>query len=139
MALFSKKEKVEFKATEVISVAAGVAYDANNNILQVKNGFKKDYIKPQDIEDIIITCGTKTVSKKNLGSALAGAAVFGAAGLLLAGSHDVEYISNLNITIITTSGRVVIPLVIGKVKAGNWLETAEKIVGKIEEIAETTK
>lgn len=139
MALFSKKEKVEFKATEVISVAAGVEYDANNRLLQVKNGFKKDYIKPQDIEDIIITCGTKTVSKKNLGSALAGAAVFGAAGLLLAGSHDVEYISNLNITIITASGRVVIPLVIGKVKAGNWLETAEKIVGKIEEIAETAK
>ena len=52
MALFSKKEKVEYKATEVISVAAGVAYDANNNILQVKNGFKKDYIKPQDIEDV---------------------------------------------------------------------------------------
>jgi hypothetical protein len=52
--------------------------------------------------------------------------------LLLAGSHDVEYISNLNITIITNSNRVVIPLVIGKVKKGNWLETAEKIVGKIE-------
>ena len=134
MALFSKKEKVEFKATEVISVAAGVEYDANNNLLQVKNGFKKEYIKPQDIEDIIVTCGQKTVSKKNLGSALAGAAIFGAAGLLLAGSHDVEYISNLSITIITTSGRVVIPLVIGKVKKGNWLETAEKIVSRIEGI-----
>jgi hypothetical protein len=57
MALFSKKEKVEFKATEVISVAAGVEYDENRNLIQVKNGFKKDYIKPQDIEDIIITCG----------------------------------------------------------------------------------
>ncbi len=134
MALFSKKEKVEFKATEVISVAAGVEYDANNNLLQVKNGFKKEYIKPQNIEDIIVTCGQKTVSKKNLGSALAGAAIFGAAGLLLAGSHDVEYISNLSITIITTSGRVVIPLVIGKVKKGNWLETAEKIVSRIEGI-----
>ncbi len=134
MALFSKKEKVEFKATEVISVAAGVEYDANNNLLQVKNGFKKEYIKPQDIEDIIVICGQKTVSKKNLGSALAGAAIFGAAGLLLAGSHDVEYISNLSITIITASGRVVIPLVIGKVKKGNWLETAEKIVSRIEGI-----
>lgn len=132
MGIFNKKEKVEFKATEVISVAAGVEYDAIHNLLLVKNGFKKDYINPSDIEDIIITCGTKTVSKKNLGSALAGAAIFGAAGLLLAGSHDVEYISNLNITIITNSNRVVIPLVIGKVKKGNWLEVAEKIVSRIE-------
>ena len=136
MALFSKKEKVEFKATEVIYVGT-VEYDGKRNLLQIKNGFKKDYINPQDIEDIIITCGNKTVSKKNLGSALVGAAIFGAAGLLLAGSHDVEYISNLSITIITNNGRVVIPLVIGKVKRGNWLEVAEKIVSKIEKLAET--
>ena len=131
MALFNKKEKVNFKATEVIYVGT-VEYDANSNLLMIKNGFKKDYINPGEIQDIIVTCGQKTVSKKNLGSALAGAAVFGVAGLLLAGSHDVEYISNLSITIITANGRHIIPLTIGKVKKGNWLEVAEKIVARIE-------
>lgn len=131
MALFSKKEKVEFKATEAIYVGT-VEYDEIHNLLLIKNGFKKDYIKPEEIKDIIVTCGQKTVSKKNLGSALAGAAVFGVGGLLLAGSHEVEYISNLNITIITNDKRVIIPLVIGKVKKGNWLNTAEKIVSRLE-------
>lgn len=134
MALFNKKEKVNFKATEVIYTGT-VEYDANSNLLMIKNGFKKEYINPEEIEDIIVTCGQKTVSKKNLGSALAGAAVFGAAGLLLAGSHEVEYISNLAITVITANGRLFIPLTIGKVKRGNWLEVAEKIVARIEGIA----
>ena len=133
MGLFSKKEKINFNATEIIYLDI-IQYDKNCNLLMVKNGFSKQYIVPQDIEDIIITCGQKTISKKNLGSALAGAAVFGAAGILLAGSYEVEYIGNLNITIITSNKRVIIPLVIGKVKKGNWLETAEKIVSSIENL-----
>ena len=135
MGLFGKKESPEFEVTEVIYVGT-IEYDANRKLIRVKNGFKKDIIATTDINDIIITCGNKTVSKKNLGSAIAGAAVFGAAGILLAGTHEVEYISNLTITIVTAEKRVYLPLVIGKVKKGNWLETAQKIVEKLEAIME---
>ncbi len=135
MGLFTKKENVEFESTEVIYVGT-IDYDCNRNLIRVKNGFKKDIISVTDIDDIIITCGNKTVSKKNLGGAIAGAAVFGVAGLLLAGSHEVEYISNLTITIITKDKRICIPLVIGKTKKGNWMETAQRIVEKIENIME---
>lgn len=135
MGLFTKKENIEFESTEVIYVGT-IDYDCNRNLIRVKNGFKKDIISVTDIDDIIITCGNKTVSKKNLGGAIAGAAVFGVAGLLLAGSHEVEYISNLTITIITKDKRICIPLVIGKTKKGNWMETAQRIVEKIENIME---
>ena len=127
MGLFGKKESPEFEVTEVIYVGT-IEYDANRKLIRVKNGFKKDIIATTDINDIIITCGNKTVSKKNLGSAIAGAAVFGA--------HEVEYISNLTITIVTAEKRVYLPLVIGKVKKGNWLETAQKIVEKLEAVME---
>ena len=135
MGLFGKKEKdtVAFDATDVIYVGT-IDYDANRKLIRVKNGFKKDIVAAADVEDIIITCGNKTVSKKNLGSALAGAAVFGVAGILLAGSHEVEYISNLTITIITKEKRIYLPLVIGKVKKGNWMETAQRIVEKLEAV-----
>ena len=132
--LFNKKEKVEFNATQIVYPGI-VEYDKNQNLLMIKNGLKKDYVNPQDIEDILVNCGNKSVSKKNLGSSLACAAVFGAKGLLLSGYHQVDYISNLTITIITKEKRIVIPLVIGKIKKGNQLEIAEKIVGRIEELA----
>ena len=135
MGLFGKKEKneVAFDATDVIYVGT-IDYDANRKLIRVKNGFKKDIVATSDVEDIIITCGNKTVSKKNLGGAIAGAAVFGVAGILLAGSHEVEYISNLTITIITKDKRIYLPLVIGKTKKGNWMETAERIVAKLEAV-----
>lgn len=133
MGLFSKKESVEFEATDVIFVGT-IDYDANRKLIRVKNGFKKDIISTSDVKDIIITCGNKTVSKKNIGGSIAGVAVFGAAGLLLAGTHEVEYISNLTITIITKDKRIYLPLVVGKTKKGNWLETAQRIVEKLEAV-----
>lgn len=129
--MFFKKDSVEFEATKIIYVGT-IECDENRQLLLVKNGFNKTYIKTSEIQDIIITCGQKSVSKKNIGGALAGAAVFGIAGVLLAGSTHIDYISNLTITIITTEKRVCIPLVIGKVKAGNWLQRAERIVADIE-------
>ena len=50
--LFNKKEKVEFNATQVIYPGT-VEYDENQNLLMIKNGLKKDYVSPQDIEDIL--------------------------------------------------------------------------------------
>lgn len=135
MGLFGKKEKaeVEFEATDVIFVGS-IDYDANRKLIRVKNGFQKNIFATADVEDIIITCGQKTVSKKNLGGAIAGAALFGTAGILLAGTHDVEYISNLTITFVTKEKRIYLPLVIGKTKKGTWLETAEKIVNELNAI-----
>ena len=135
MGLFDKKTKetTPFDATETIYVGT-IDYDATRKLIRVKNGFKKDIVATADVEDIIITCGNKTVSKKNLGGAIAGAAVFGVAGILLAGSHEVEYISNLTITIIAKDKRIYIPLVIGKVKKGNWMETAQRIVERLENV-----
>jgi hypothetical protein len=138
MGLFSKKEVIEFETTDVIYVGT-IDYDANRKLIRVKNGFKKDIVAVADIEDIIVTCGNKTVTKKNLGGAIAGAAVFGVAGLLLAGSHQVEYISNLTITIVTKNKRIYLPLVIGKEKKGRWLEIAQKIVEKLETIVDSEK
>ena len=135
MGLFSKKEKesILFETTDIIYVGH-IDYDSNRKLIRVKNGFKKDIVSTFDVEDIVITCGNKTVSKKNLGGAIAGAAVFGVAGILLAGSHEVEYISNLTITIITNNKKIYLPLVIGKTKKGNWMETAQRIVEKLETI-----
>ena len=135
MGLFGKKpaEAVQFDATEIIYVGT-IEYDANRKLIRIKNGFKKDIISASDVEDIIITCGNKTVSKKNLGGALIGGALFGTAGILLAGSHEVEYISNLTITVVTKDKRIYLPLVIGKTKKGTWLETAQKIVERLENV-----
>lgn len=135
MGLFNKKETMDFESTDIIYVGT-IDYDSKRKLIRIKNGFKKDIISTSEVEDIIITCGQNTVSKKNLGSAVAGAAVFGVAGILLAGTHEVEYISNLTITIITKNKRIYLPLVIGKVKKGNWLETAQKIVAKLEAVIE---
>ena len=133
MGLFSKKESVEFEGTDVIFPGT-IDYDANRKLIRVKNGFKKDIVSTSDVKDIIITCGNKKVSKKNIGGSIAGAAIFGVAGLLLAGTHEVEYISNLTITIITKDKRIYLPLVVGKTKKGNWLETAQRIVEKLEAV-----
>lgn len=138
MGLFSKKEVIEFETTDVIYVGT-IDYDANRQLIRVKNGFKKDIVAVADVEDIIVTCGNKTVSKKNISGAIAGAAVFGVAGLLLAGSHQVEYISNLTITIVTKDKRIYLPLVVGKTQKGRWLETAQKIVEKLETIVDSEK
>lgn len=138
MGLFNKKEKVEFEATDIIYVGT-IDYDANRKLIRIKNGFQKNIVAAADVEDIIVTCGNKTVTKKNVGGAIAGAAVFGVAGLLLAGSHQVEYISNLTITIVTKDKRIYLPLVIGKEKKGRWLEIAQKIVEKLETIVDSEK
>lgn len=131
MGIFNKKQ-ANFDVSEVLFPGT-LFYDEGRKQLLLKSGLKQHYMMVAEIDDILITCGQQKVSKKNLGSALAGAAVFGIGGILLAGSHEVEYISNLTITFVLKDGkRVVLPLTIGKTKAGNWLQTAEKIVGRVE-------
>lgn len=99
-----KKEKnteaVEFTATRNYGV---FQIDESRRLIRVKEGVRGvDKYTPFSIDDIMdveIQCDDTTVNKKNLGAAFAGGALFGVGGLLLAGTHEKQFIKYLGITI----------------------------------------
>lgn len=99
---FKKKEvaAVEFTATKDGGV---FQIDQGRRLVRVKEGIKGvDKYAPfsiDDIMDIEIQCDDTAVNKKNLGAAFAGGALFGVGGLLLAGTHEKQFIQYLGITI----------------------------------------
>ena len=134
MGLFSKKEKVEFEATT--SFGRWLQYDENRNLIKITEGIKK-IIPVEDIQLYQVKCGTKTYNKANLGKAAVGGALFGVAGVVLAGTHEEEYISNLNILIKANDKFYSIPMIIGKMKkssAKGVIEQADKIVEFLDSI-----
>ena len=99
---FKKKEtaQVEFTATKDGGV---FQIDQPRRLVRVKEGVRGvDKYAPfsiDDIMDIEIQCDDTVVNKKNLGAAFAGGALFGVGGLLLAGSHQKQFIQYMGITI----------------------------------------
>lgn len=129
MGLFSKKEKVEFEATKKFGVN-WLQYDENRKLIKIMN--VKSPIPVEDIQLYRIKYGNKTYNKANLGKAAVGGAVLGLAGVILAGTHTEEYISNLTVEIKANDKFYYIPLIIGKMKA----QAAKGILNSAEEMIE---
>lgn len=134
MGLFSKKEKQEFEATKSFMVNE-LQYDENRKLIKVKTS--KDLIPVSAIETYSLTFGNKTYDKANLGKALVGGAAFGLVGVLLAGTHKEEYISNIKVMIKANGKFYYLPLTIGKVKASaaeGILNRAQDMIAFLDEI-----
>lgn len=137
MGLFGKKKNTEeFEATKAFMVDM-LQYDESRNTFRIKNGFNKHYIKADDIQTYWLSYGNKKVTRKNMGSVVAGSLVIGALpAMILAGTHTDEYISNLTLNIKANNKFYALPLIIGKMKgtaAQNILKTAEDMIQFIEE------
>lgn len=139
--MFGRNKKTEVAVDFTVTKNYGsFQVDEGRHLIRVKENFKS--IEKQvpfsldEITDIEIQCDDNTVSKKNLGAAFTGAALFGPAGMLLAGTHDKQYITYLGIVIKTKNlDRPIIklPLVTAKTKkdglvAKTCLDAAEKFV-----------
>ena len=134
MGLFSKKEKVEFEATRKFMVDM-LQYDENRNTIKIKN--VKQPIPVESIQTYSLKFGSKTYNKANLGKAIVGGSVLGLAGIVLAGTHTEEYISNIQVMIKADDKFYYIPLTIGKVKASvakGILERAQEMIAFLDEI-----
>lgn len=127
MGLFNKKVKEEFEATKSFMVNE-LQYDENRKLIKVKTS--KDLIPVSAIETYSLTFGNKTYDKANLGKALVGGAAFGLVGVLLAGTHKEEYISNIKVMIKANGKLYYLPLTIGKVKAS----AAEGILNRAQDM-----
>lgn len=127
MGLFSKKPKEDFEATKSFMVNE-LQYDENRQLIKVKTS--KDLIPVSAIETYSLTYGSKTFDKVNLGRAIIGGTAFGLVGVVLAGTHKEEYISNIKIMIKANGKFYFLPLTIGKVKAN----VAEGILKRAEDM-----
>lgn len=124
---FKKKDKVEFEATRTFG--SYFQYDANRQAVKIMA--TKKIIPVSSIETYQLNYGNKVYTKKNLGSAVVGTAMFGVVGAILAGTHSEEYISNLNILIRADGKFYSIPMIIGKIKmssAKGTLRIADEII-----------
>ena len=134
MALFKKKESVEFDAT--ITFGRWLQYDETRRLVKITEGIKK-VISVDDIKSYQLKYGDKIYNKANLGKAIVGGALFGASGVILAGTHAEEYISNLGIMINVNDKFYCIPMIIGKMKkssATNILKQAENIIKFLDDV-----
>ena len=130
---FGKKEAIEFDATK--SFGTYLQYDENRQLIKVMN--VKQPIPVADIQLYRLKYGNKVYDKANIGKAAIGGALFGVAGVILAGTHQEEYISNLTVEIKANDKFYYIPMIIGKMKvssAKNIFASAEKIIAFLEEI-----
>ena len=131
MGLFNRN-KVAFEATQQISDY--LKFNENTKEFMFKGC--KAIIAADDITDYELKYGAKTYNKKNLGTAIAAGALFGVGGILLTGSHQEEYVSNISIAIKTKSnGNILIPLTIGKMKmdrAKGIIQMAEKMIALLD-------
>lgn len=137
MGLFNKKKKKqEFEATKSFMVNE-LQYDENRKLIKVKTS--KDLIPVTAIKGYSLTFGNKTYTKVDLGRAIVGGAAFGLIGVVLAGTHQEEYISNITVRIKTDDKLYVLPLTIGKVKynmAKGILQKAEEMIEFLNSITE---
>lgn len=139
MGLFSKKEKVEFEATQVIAVG-WMEYDENRKLVKIINGMSKKYIPVDKITDYSVKYGEKTYTKANLGKAVVGGAMFGVAGVILAGTHQEDYVKNITLCIRVDDPKqpfVFLPLTIGKMKmsaAKGIIKSADKMIAFLDTV-----
>lgn len=131
---FKKKEKAgeEFNAT--VSFSNYLQYDEVRNTIKVMG--KGAPIPVESIQLYNLKYGNKTYNKTNVGKAALGGALFGVAGVLLAGTHEEDYLSNLTIEIKANDKFYYIPMIIGKMKmktAKGVLTYAEKIINFLDE------
>lgn len=135
--MFGNKKKIkEFEATKTFMVDR-FQYDENRGLIKIKNGFQVNIIPIDTIETYSLTYGNKTYDKTNISRAVIGGALFGILGILTAGTHKEEYISNMTIMIKANGKFYYLPLIIGKVKydrAKEMLQRAEKIIAFLDEI-----
>ena len=139
MGLFNKKKKVEFEATKTFMVDR-LQYDEKRSLIKIKNGFQVNIISIDDIQTYSLKFGNKTYDKTNLGKALVGGVTFGLVGVILAGTHKEEYISNITISIKANDKFYFLPLTIGKTKydvSKGILEEAEHIIKFLDEVINT--
>lgn len=134
MGLFNRKPKEEFEATKAFMVNE-LLYDENRKLIKVKTS--KDLIPVAAIETYSLTFGNKTYDKANLGRAIVGGAAFGLVGVIMAGTHKEEYISNIKIMIKANGKFYYLPLTIGKLKASaaeGILKRAEDMIKFLDEV-----
>lgn len=134
MGLFNKKKEVAFEATKAFMVDM-LQYDEKRKLIKIKG--EKQPIAIEDITGYSLTFGNKTYTKANLGRAFIGGAAFGLAGIILAGTHQEEYVSNIKLTIIACGKPHFILLTLGKVKmnaAKGILDRAEAMVRFLDEV-----
>ena len=130
---FKKKENVEFEATQKITHY--LEYDANRELVR----FNKNVFSKNDIQLYRLKFGSKVYNKVNLGRAAIGGAAFGLAGIILAGTHQEEYVSNITLEIKVNDKFYFCPLTIGKMKASSArgiLDVAEKAIAFLDEITD---
>lgn len=136
---FKKKDaaEVEFEASIKNNF---FQVDENRRLIRVKEGFKLG--KPfaiDSIMDIEIKCDDTVVNKRNMGAAIAGGALLGIGGLLLAGTHNKEYISRLEVLIKTNGFNrpvIKIPFITSKMQKNSALtqavvDSCEKLVQQL--------
>ena len=105
--------------------------DENRRLIRVKEGFKLG--KPfaiDSIMDIEIKCDDTVVNKRNMGAAIAGGALLGIGGLLLAGTHNKEYISRLEVLIKTNDFNrpvIKIPFITSKMQKNSALTQTDYV------------
>ena len=130
---FKKKENVEFEATRKFSDY--LMYDENRNLIKIKG--VKTPIAVEDIQLYQLKYGNKTYDRVDLGEAMVGGALFGVLGIVMAGTHKDEYISNLTIMIKANDKFYSIPMIIGKMKvnlAKSIVSQAEQMIAFLDEI-----
>jgi hypothetical protein len=136
MGIFSKKVKEEFNATKSFMVDM-LQYDEERKLIKIKN--VKNLIPVESIQLYQLKFGNKVYTKTNLGRAIVGGVAFGWIGVVMAGTHKEEYISNIQITIKADDKFYFIPLTIGKVKASAAeaiLHKADDMISFLDEITE---
>ena len=121
----NKKENISYEFDVTREAYPGfIELDEDRGLMRVKEipWWKMDKQEPfaiADIKDYEISCNNTTVTKKNLRSSLAGAALFGPAGLLLGSSRNEEYITKMEVVIKLKDTKrpiVRLPILVAKVK-----------------------
>lgn len=136
MGLFNKKKTDEFEAAKTFMVDK-LQYDEKRNLIKIKNGFQVNIIPVDDIQTYSLKFGSKTYDKANLGKAFIGGATFGLVGVILAGTHKEEYVSNITVSIKANDKFYFLPLTIGKMKyeaSKRILESAESMIRFLDEV-----
>ena len=136
MGLFNKKKTNEFKATKTFMVDR-LQYDEKQNLIRLKNGFQVNVIPIDNIQTYSLKFGNKTYYKVNLGKAFVGGATLGLVGVILAGTHKEEYVSNITVSIKANDKFYFLPLTIGKIKydvAKGILQSAEGMIKFLDEV-----
>lgn len=134
--IFKKNnESADFNATKNF-MSGMLLVDEERKLIKVKGN--KDLIPFAAVQTYSLSFGNKTYNRANLGKAIVGGAVFGLAGVVLAGTHTDEYISNIKIMIKANNKYYYLPLTIGKIKASaakGILNSAEGIIAFLDSIS----